>query len=217
MLWSERCISPKSHIKVLLHRIMVNRMWGLWEDHHEWGKRPYKRRPRKDPAMWGQHKKAPPTQKQAGPHHSSLTLDLTFRSMSSKSLLLASCPCMPLRCLTLWQVSVLILKSWPSFWGVGVRNQRAQLSTTVTLLASGHWLRGASIQAWGCELQDHWSFPQAAVPNAEGQTIWSPKSDRPLSGTDHQEERPWGNRTRHWQKGSVVHVPTKAHSHPGKP
>lgn len=93
--------------------------------------------------MWGHHKKAPPTQKQAGPHHSSLTLDLTVRSMSGKSLLLASCPFMPLCCLTSWQVSALILKSWSSFWGVGVRNQRAQFSTTVTLLASGHWLRGA--------------------------------------------------------------------------
>lgn len=154
--------------------------------------------------MWGHHKKAPPTQKQAGPHHSSLTLDLTVRSMSGKSLLLASCPFMPLCCLTSWQVSALILKSWSSFWGVGVRNQRAQFSTTVTLLASGHWLRGACIQACGCELQGHWSFPQAAVPSAEGHTIWSPRSDRPLSGTDHQEGWPWGSRTRYWQKGSVV-------------
>lgn len=50
---------------------------------------------------------------------------------------------MPLCCLTSWQVSVLILKSWSSFWGVGLRKQRAQFSTIVTLLASGHWLRGA--------------------------------------------------------------------------
>lgn len=84
---------------------------------------------------------------------------------------------------------------------MGVRDQRAQFSTIVTLLASGHWLRGACIQTWGCKLQGHWSFPEAAVPSAEGHTLWSPKSDRPLSGTDHQEGWPWSSRTRHWQKG----------------
>lgn len=214
MLWSERCISPKSHIKVLLLRTMVlgwalGKKLGYENDHNEWGKRSYKKRPKKDRAMWGHHKNAPPTQKQAGPHHSSLTQDLIFRSKSSKSLLPASYPFMPLCCFTSWQVSILILKSWSSFWGVGLRNQRAQFSTIVTLLASGHWLRGACIQAWGCELQGHWSSPEAAVPSAEGRTLWSPKSDRSLSGTDHQEGWPWGSSSRHWQKGSVVHVPLK--------